>query len=79
MAKPIDAGVATRIGIFIFAVLSEVVTWGMILCSGLLFIFTSNTVDLVIRSTVAVMFVLNVDEIVFESVRLRACKAMFCG
>ena len=27
--------------------------------------------DLVIRSTVAVMFVLNVDEIVFESVRSR--------
>ena len=36
-----------------------------------LLIWSSNTVDLVIRSTVAVMFVLNVDEIVFESVRSR--------
>ena len=66
-ARPLKVPFHTRIGIFIFAVLTEVITWFMILASGLLFIFTSNTVDLVIRSTVAVMFVLNVDEIVFES------------
>jgi len=66
-ARPLKVPTITRIGIFICAVLTEVITWFMILASGLLFIFTSPTVDLVIRSTVAVMFVLNVDEIVFES------------
>ena len=38
-----------------------------ILMSGVVWIVTSPTVDLVIRSTVAVMFVLNVDEIVYQS------------
>lgn len=66
-ARPLSVHYLTRIGIFVCAVLTEVVTWVMILMSGILFIFTSTTVDLVIRSTVAVMFVLNVDEIVFES------------
>ena len=66
-ARPLTVGMPTRIAIFICAVMTEVITWAMILLSGILFIFTSVTVDLVIRSTVAVMFVLNVDEIVFES------------
>ena len=38
-----------------------------ILMSGVVWIVTSPTVDLVIRSTVAVMFVLNVDEIIYQS------------
>ena len=114
-ARPLKVPFLTRIGIFLFAVLTEVVTWFMILASGLLFIFTrfvclsvcvclrlpfiltkrvracvcfpynstSNTVDLVIRSTVAVMFVLNVDEIVFESccpggIKVRMPKESCC-
>ena len=35
--------------------------------AGILFAVTAETVDLVIRSTVSVMFVLNIDEIVFEA------------
>lgn len=35
--------------------------------AGALFAFTSETPDLVIRSAVSVMFVLNVDEIVFAA------------
>ena len=34
--------------------------------AGILFAVTAKDVDLVIRSTVSVMFVLNIDEIVFE-------------
>ena len=41
-------------------------SWSGILLAGILFAFTAESVDLVIRSTVSVMFVLNIDEIVFE-------------
>jgi len=53
--------------IFLFAVLTEMATWSLILCAGILFAFTAESVDLVIRSTVSVMFVLNIDEIVFDA------------
>jgi len=66
-ARGLHVSMFKRIIILICAVLTEVCTWYGILMAGVLFIFTSPTVDLVIRSTVAVMFVLNVDEIVFES------------
>merc|ERR1719199_1292316 len=56
-----------RCVIFCIAVLSEILSWGAILLAGMLFAFTAETVDLVIRSTVSVMFVLNIDEIVFEA------------
>eukprot|EP00960_Hanusia_phi_P073570 768042-Hanusia_phi.AAC.1 len=69
-ARGLHVSMFKRIIILICAVLTEVCTWYGILMAGVLFIFTSPTVDLVIRSTVAVMFVLNVDEIVFESVRV---------
>jgi len=41
-------------------------SWSGIFLAGILFAFTAESVDLVIRSTVSVMFVLNIDEIVFE-------------
>ncbi|EKX45784.1 hypothetical protein GUITHDRAFT_152566 [Guillardia theta CCMP2712] len=66
-ARSLNVSMVKRVIILICAVLTEVCTWYGILMAGVLFIFTSPTVDLVIRSTVAVMFVLNVDEIVFES------------
>ena len=53
--------------IFVCAVASEIVSWGAIMLAGILFAVTAETVDLVIRSTVSVMFVLNIDEIVFEA------------
>jgi len=53
--------------IFLAAVLTEMISWSAILCAGALFAFTSETPDLVIRSAVSVMFVLNVDEIVFAA------------
>uniref|UniRef100_A0A6U5W2E2 Uncharacterized protein n=1 Tax=Guillardia theta TaxID=55529 RepID=A0A6U5W2E2_GUITH len=55
----------TRFIIFTIGVLSELATWMCIVISGTNFILTANTVDLVIRSTVAIMFVQNVDEVVF--------------
>jgi hypothetical protein len=56
-----------RFVIFVVAVLSEWVTVCIVLYAGCLFAITANSVDNVIRSTVSVMFVLNVDEIVFDS------------
>eukprot|EP00293_Proteomonas_sulcata_P016749 CAMPEP_0184295004 /NCGR_PEP_ID=MMETSP1049-20130417/6018_1 /TAXON_ID=77928 /ORGANISM="Proteomonas sulcata, Strain CCMP704" /LENGTH=341 /DNA_ID=CAMNT_0026603431 /DNA_START=115 /DNA_END=1140 /DNA_ORIENTATION=- len=56
-----------RFAIFFFAVFTEMVTWSGIMYSGVLFILTAPSVDLVIRSTVAIMFVQNVDEIIFDS------------
>jgi len=61
----IEKPIHFRIIIFILGVMSEVVTFSAILISGSLFIITARTVDLVIRSTVAIMFVQNVDEVVF--------------
>ena len=56
-----------RVIIFVIAVLSEWITWFHVLYAGCLFAITATTIDNVIRSTVSVMFVLNVDEIVFDS------------
>jgi hypothetical protein len=53
--------------ILLFAVATEVFTWGLLMVAGVVWILTAPNTDLVIRSTVSVMFVLNVDEIVFES------------
>eukprot|EP00277_Geminigera_cryophila_P046957 CAMPEP_0173079934 /NCGR_PEP_ID=MMETSP1102-20130122/15625_1 /TAXON_ID=49646 /ORGANISM="Geminigera sp., Strain Caron Lab Isolate" /LENGTH=312 /DNA_ID=CAMNT_0013952723 /DNA_START=117 /DNA_END=1055 /DNA_ORIENTATION=- len=60
-----------RLLIFLIAVGSEMVTWILIFIAGVLWINSAPTVDLVIRSTVSVMFVLNVDELVFESCCVR--------
>jgi len=59
---------------FVCAVVTEMVTWTGILASGILFILTAESVDLVIRSTVAIIFVQNVDEIVFEAYCSAALK-----
>mmetsp|Transcript_3799 Transcript_3799/g.13679 ORF Transcript_3799/g.13679 Transcript_3799/m.13679 type:complete len:247 (-) Transcript_3799:458-1198(-) len=61
----IEKPLGSRMIIFILGVWTEVVTFSAILISGSLFIITAKTVDLVIRSTVAIMFVQNVDEVVF--------------
>ena len=66
-AIPIRASMFRRSVIFVCAVASEIVSWGAIMLAGILFAVTAETVDLVIRSTVSVMFVLNIDEIVFEA------------
>jgi len=57
----------TRFAVFCLAVLTEFLTWSAIMTTGVLFILTSQTVELLIRSTVAIMFVQNVDEVVFEA------------
>eukprot|EP00960_Hanusia_phi_P048864 759209-Hanusia_phi.AAC.13 len=66
-SKTLRSNFYLRLAIFFTAILTEILTWSAILVSGILWISSSPTIDLVIRSTVAVMFVLNVDEIVFES------------
>jgi len=47
----------TRFAVFCLAVLTEFLTWSAIMTTGVLFILTSQTVELLIRSTVAIMFV----------------------
>lgn len=63
----IKTPLSSRIVILVVAVGTECITWLLILGAGVLWILASPTVDLVIRSTVSVMFVLNVDELIFES------------
>lgn len=57
----------TRLVIFLLSVATELGTWTSILVAGCMWINTSTTVDLVIRSTVSIMFAQNVDELIFES------------
>lgn len=56
-----------RMFVFLCAVATEVCTWSGILFAGCYWIITAPSVDLVIRSTVSIMFVQNVDEIIYES------------
>ena len=55
----IKRGKSERAVIFALAVASEMVSWAAIFLAGILFAFTAETVDLVIRSIVSVMLVLN--------------------
>ena len=55
----IHTGKSERAVIFALAVASEMVSWAAIFLAGILFAFTAETVDLVIRSIVSVMLVLN--------------------
>jgi hypothetical protein len=66
-ATVISAGKFERFVIYLVAVFSELVTFIAALTAGCMFAATADSVDNVIRSTVSVMFVLNVDEIVFDS------------
>jgi hypothetical protein len=66
-AQPLSRSSGERVLILLFAVATEVFTWGLLMVAGVVWILTAPNTDLVIRSTVSVMFVLNVDEIVFES------------
>ena len=67
VALPLHASLFRRFVIYFVAVFSEMSTFVCVLCAGCLFAITANSVDNVIRSTVSVMFVLNVDELIFES------------
>ena len=67
VVQAVELGAGRRALAFLVAVLSEFLSWWAILLAGVLFAFTSETTDLVIRSAVSVMFVLNVDEIVFSA------------
>lgn len=67
VAMPIHHGVCERLIIFTFGAFGEIYTWSLILTSGLMWICTSSNTDLVIRSTVSIMFVLNVDELIYET------------
>ena len=55
-----------RVLVFVCAVATEAISWSGILVSGLGWIFTSRSVHDLIRSTVCIMFVQNVDEVVYE-------------
>jgi len=66
-AQKLNISFTTRIIIYFIAVFSELTTFAFVVYAGCLFAATADSVDNVIRSTVSVMFVLNVDEIVFDS------------
>lgn len=67
MAKPLNHHFIARLVIFLVGAMGEIMTWAMILVSGIIWICTSTDVDLIIRSTVSIMFVLNVDELIYEA------------
>ena len=64
---PIHRTLCYRLLVLFFGVVSEMVTWGLILTAGIVWIVTAPSTDIVIRSTVAIMFVLNVDEVVYDA------------
>ena len=64
---PINQSLPARMCIFIFGVFLEVATWALLCMAGIVWINSATDVDLVIRSTVSVMFVLNVDELIYEA------------
>ena len=64
---PIHRTFCYRLLVLFFGVVSEAITWGLILTAGIVWIVTAPSTDFVIRSTVAIMFVLNVDEVVYDA------------
>mmetsp|Transcript_4060 Transcript_4060/g.8314 ORF Transcript_4060/g.8314 Transcript_4060/m.8314 type:complete len:128 (+) Transcript_4060:2-385(+) len=58
---------AERCLIMVFACVSELAAWFAILAVGILWIFNATTSELVVRTTVAITFVLNVDEAVYAT------------
>ena len=48
-AKPLNASMPARLTILLFAVLTEILTWGLILLSGVIWILTMPSTDMVIR------------------------------
>eukprot|EP00286_Rhodomonas_abbreviata_P012672 CAMPEP_0181323672 /NCGR_PEP_ID=MMETSP1101-20121128/19923_1 /TAXON_ID=46948 /ORGANISM="Rhodomonas abbreviata, Strain Caron Lab Isolate" /LENGTH=400 /DNA_ID=CAMNT_0023431741 /DNA_START=1 /DNA_END=1204 /DNA_ORIENTATION=- len=58
---------SARLVIFIFAALSEMGMWGFVLYTGILFILTADDAVLIVRSTVAITFVQNIDEFIYQS------------
>ena len=53
--RAIHATSRKRMFVWAFAVLTEIVTWSSILISGVLFILKAESVEMIIRSTVAIM------------------------
>ena len=64
--RRIDVSAAMRLNAFVFALVSEVITWVGVISVGIQFILVSRTVVEVMRSTVSIVFVLNIDEVVFQ-------------
>lgn len=64
---PLNRNRVERLCIFVFGVFLEWATWGLLCVAGIVWINSATDVDLVIRSTVSMMFVLNVDELIYEA------------
>ena len=47
--------------------LSEAVTWMGVIAVGIQFILVSQSVEMVMRSTVSIVFILNIDEVIFHA------------
>jgi len=64
---PIRITQADRVVIFIVAILSEVFIWFSMVLTGTLFVFQSISNEEVIRSTVAITFIMNIDELIYSA------------
>ena len=72
---PVEMSPWTRSFIFVFAVLTNVFTWLSLTVVGIVFIMTQNDVQMVLRSTVVMMFVQNVDQVAFNAGASKQIKA----
>ena len=62
---PIKLRMCKRGIVFLFACMTEIVAWCWLLVTGITFIMTANNVEMVMRSTVSIVFVMQVDELLY--------------
>ena len=62
---PIKLSMCKRGIVFLFACMTEIVAWCWLLVTGITFIMTANNVEMVMRSTVSIVFVMQVDELLY--------------
>lgn len=68
-----------RLFIFFFAVLSEMAMWGFLLYTGVMFILTAESPVLIVRSTVAITFIQNIDETIYAACATDNIKSQVSG
>jgi len=66
-ATPTKITGADRVVIAVMAIFSEAAVWIAMLFSGTLFIFQATSNEEVIRSTVAITFIMNIDELIYSA------------
>ena len=62
---PIKLNMCKRGVVFLIACMTEIVAWSWLLVTGITFIMTAHNVEMVMRSTVSIVFVMQVDELLY--------------